>query len=114
MYFDRDSVGKLDCNAYQIKNVQFGMCFVEVLKAKLHEIHTKMKNCNLVCKTVVIFGEESSVNTYQSLYVKKGMYLCADFFETQFKIHTKLQKCNLVCIFVEVLKAKLPEIHTKL
>ena len=25
MYFDRDFVGKFDCNAYQIKNVQFGM-----------------------------------------------------------------------------------------
>ena len=25
MCFDRDFVGNLDCNAYQIKNVQFGM-----------------------------------------------------------------------------------------
>ena len=25
MYFDTDYVGKLDCNTYQIKNVQFGM-----------------------------------------------------------------------------------------
>ena len=25
MYFDTDYVGKFDCNAYQIKNVQFGM-----------------------------------------------------------------------------------------
>ena len=25
MCFDRDFVGKLDCNTYQIKNVQFGM-----------------------------------------------------------------------------------------
>ena len=25
MYFDTDYVGKLDCNTYQNKNVQFGM-----------------------------------------------------------------------------------------
>ena len=54
--------------------------FVEVLKGKLPEIHTKMKMDNLVCKRVVILGNESSVNTYHSLYVKKGMYLCTDFF----------------------------------
>ena len=29
MCFDRGFVGKFDCNAYQIKNVQFGMYVIE-------------------------------------------------------------------------------------
>ena len=43
MCFDRDFVGKLDCDTYQIKNVQFGM----YMKGK--------------------FGQKNVASTYQTL-----------------------------------------------
>ena len=52
MYFDRDFVGKVDCNAYQIKNVQFGM----YMKGN--------------------FGQKNVASTYQTSKRQNGMYFC--------------------------------------
>ena len=49
MYFDRDFVGKLDCDTYQIKNVQFGMYVIGS------------------------FGNKMVANTYQNEKVQFGM-----------------------------------------
>ena len=49
MCFDRDFEWKLDCNAYQIKNVQFGMYVIGS------------------------FGNKMVANTYQNEKVQFGM-----------------------------------------
>ena len=55
MCFDRDFEWKLDCNAYQIKNVQFGMYIREV------------------------FCLQNVANAYQNVKMQFGMYMRGNF-----------------------------------